>query len=107
MAGAANIHSPSGSPSRPDLGRSSEEGTVESEGRAANGTSLVAVSSAPELKKFGGNSRPAAFFLAQLIATAQQAPQTRQRRRAEGLEVVTHYATATEPAPGKRLRSFI
>ena len=44
-------------------------------------------------------SRPAAAFLAQLIATAQQAPQTRRRRRAEPTEVSGLYTAAATPAP--------
>jgi hypothetical protein len=42
-------------------------------------------------------SRPSAVFLAQLIATAQRAPQTRRRRRAEPSEVSTIYAAASTP----------
>ena len=43
-------------------------------------------------------SRPSAVFLAQLIATAQQAPQTRGRRRAEPTEVTTVYTAVSTPA---------
>jgi hypothetical protein len=43
-------------------------------------------------------SRPSAVFLAQLIATAQRAPQTRWRRRAEPHEASTIYASASAPA---------
>jgi hypothetical protein len=46
--------------------------------------------------------RPSAAFLAQLIATAQQAPQTRGRRRAEPADACAAYAaasTAVVPAP--------
>jgi hypothetical protein len=49
--------------------------------------------------------RPAANFLAHLIATAEQAPQTRVRRRADPAIAVTRYsATAAEPdtAAGQR-----
>ena len=42
--------------------------------------------------------RPSAVFLAQLIATAQQAPQTRQRRRAEPHCANASYAAAATPA---------
>jgi hypothetical protein len=42
--------------------------------------------------------RPSAAFLAQLIATADQAPQTRERRRAEPLEAARYYVT-TAAAP--------
>jgi hypothetical protein len=43
-------------------------------------------------------SRPSAVFLAQIIATAQRAPQTRRRRRAEPNVAVTIYATVSAPA---------
>jgi hypothetical protein len=43
-------------------------------------------------------SRPSAVFLAQLIATAQQAPQTRRRRRAEPNEASSIYAAVSAPA---------
>jgi len=42
--------------------------------------------------------RASAVFLAQLIATAQQAPQTRQRRRAEPHCANASYAAAATPA---------
>jgi hypothetical protein len=42
-------------------------------------------------------SRPSAVFLAQLIATAQQAPQTRRRRRAEPNEVSILYTAVSAP----------
>lgn len=42
--------------------------------------------------------RPSAVFLAQLIATAQQAPQTRQRRRAEPQDANAFYAAVATPA---------
>ena len=54
------------------------------------------VESAPERDPAG--QRPSATFLAQLIATAQQAPQTRQRRRAEPHEVTAIYAAVATPA---------
>jgi hypothetical protein len=50
-------------------------------------------------------ARPSAVFLAQLIATAQRAPQTRRRRRAEPKEVSMIYAAAA--TPGARMgRAF-
>jgi hypothetical protein len=51
--------------------------------------------------------RPSASFLAQLIATQQQAPQTRERRRADPDVVVAHYqATAAgSPADPRFVRS--
>jgi hypothetical protein len=46
-------------------------------------------------------SRPRADFLAQLIATAAQVPQTRTRRRAEPAEAVAIYG-AIERRPAVR-----
>jgi hypothetical protein len=46
----------------------------------------------------GPAARPSAVFLAQLIATAQQAPQTRRRRRAEPNEASIVYAAVSVPA---------
>jgi len=45
--------------------------------------------------------RPRADFLAQLIATAIKAPQTRMRRRAEPAEAVAVYS-AVEQCPSRR-----
>jgi hypothetical protein len=60
----------------------------------ANGRALVVV------RADGGNVRPiggprvSATFLAQLIATAQRAPQTRERRRATPAEAIVSYRRA-------------
>jgi hypothetical protein len=43
--------------------------------------------------------RPHAAFLAHLIATGQQAPQTRARRRAEPAEAITLYVDQMTQAP--------
>ncbi len=43
-------------------------------------------------------SRPRADFLAQLIATLAQAPQTRARRRAEPDEAIAAYGAGDRPA---------
>ena len=52
--------------------------------------------------------RPAAGFLAQLIATQQQAPQTRERRRADpGVVAARYQATAAGgPADPRFVRSL-
>jgi len=42
----------------------------------------------------GPGRRPAAAFLAQLIAAAQREPQARERRRAEPAEAVQAYQAA-------------
>lgn len=84
-----------------DISKVSALGGI-SEGRTAPGqkanqqpetSGLVPVAPARE----GGlrhSARPSPAFLAQLIATAQHAPQTRARGRAEPAEAVAHYASA-------------
>ena len=62
------------------------------------GRALVLVGSRPQAAVDPTGSRPSAAFLAQLIATAQRAPQTRERRRAEPSEVRTIYAAVSAPA---------
>jgi hypothetical protein len=62
------------------------------------GRALVLVGSSPQAAVDPAGSRPSAAFLAQLIATAQWVPQTRQRRRAEPSEVSTIYAAVSAPA---------
>lgn len=63
-------------------------------GAPAQGRALVRVSPISPTPRAVDNSRPAAAFLAQLIATNQQAPQTRARRRAEPEEACAVYAAA-------------
>jgi hypothetical protein len=62
------------------------------------GRALVVVGSGPGTAADPSGSRPSAAFLAQLIATAQRAPQTRRRRRAEPNEVSSIYAAVSAPA---------
>jgi hypothetical protein len=62
------------------------------------GRALVLIGSGRDAAVDSVGSRPSAAFLAQLIATAQRAPQTRQRRRAEPDEVSTIYAAVSAPA---------
>jgi len=53
-----------------------------------------------------GTSRPRADFIAQLIATAVAAPQTRTRRRAEPEAAIAAYAALDQrPAPSGRALS--
>jgi hypothetical protein len=58
---------------------------------------LVLVGSGSGTAVDPAGSRPSAVFLAQLIATAQQAPQTRRHRRAEPNEVSIIYTAASAP----------
>jgi hypothetical protein len=66
--------------------------------RPQPGRALVAVGSGPGTAVDPAGPRPSAVFLAQLIATAQQAPQTRRRRRAEPSEASSVYAAGSAPA---------
>ncbi len=73
----------------------------------AGGRALIAVTPPARSDRPPSLSRrPSASFLAQLIATAQQAPQTRARRRADPDVAITSYratATDTGAAAGYRL----
>jgi hypothetical protein len=62
------------------------------------GRALVVVGSSQGSAVGPAGSRPSALFLAQLIATAQRAPQTRRRGRAEPNEVKSSYAAVSAPA---------
>jgi hypothetical protein len=63
-----------------------------------HGRALVVVGSSQGSALDPAGSRPSAVFLAQLIATAQRAPQTLRRRRAEPNEVNSIYAAVSAPA---------
>lgn len=56
--------------------------------------SLMVVEADKEAHPVGRGAHLAAPFLAHLIATQQQAPQTRQRRRAEPEDAIALYAAA-------------
>jgi len=61
-------------------------------GHQVSSTALVQVSpSDHDAPTEHGSGRPRADFLAQLIATITQAPQTRMRRRAEPGEAIAAY----------------
>ena len=60
--------------------------------------SLVPLCASSHVAATGRSWRPSAAFLAQLIAIAQQAPQTRLRRRAEAGNTADLYGTATARA---------
>jgi hypothetical protein len=84
--------SPSAAAGRPGLAQADGVPEAVPAGRAL--VLLSAASSAPQTS----GPRPCAGFLAQLIATAQQAPQTRQRRRAAPDEANASYTAAATPA---------
>jgi hypothetical protein len=59
----------------------------------ASGHGLVPVAPAREGSSLRHSPRPLPAFLAQLIATAQYAPQTRARGRAEPADAIAHYTS--------------
>jgi hypothetical protein len=66
----------------------------------AAGTSLIAVEAAkPEAAAPVARPRPQAAFLAHLLAVAQRAPQTQDKRRATPQDAIGRYAAAGRPAP--------
>jgi len=73
--------------------------------RETESRALIAVEPTTQSERTPGATRhPAAGFLAQLIATRMQAPQTRARRRAEPEEAMAVYRSMTKPV--SRRRSF-
>jgi len=81
---------PPGSPDQPLAGRTSA---------LAPGRALVPTAPVSRDHFQGADRRPAATFLAHLIATALKAPQTRARRRAEPDAASAAYATIAERFP--------
>ena len=76
-----------------------EGGAPETESRA-----LIAIEAPrPSERTAPSAHRPAAAFLAQLIATQMQAPQTRARRRAEPGEAIAVYRSMTKPVAQRRI----
>jgi len=71
--------------------------------RAAEPRALVPVDT-PEAHPIPLSLRPAAPFLAQLIATARGEPQTRERRRAEPQTAAHAYAAAAARVDGVTIR---
>jgi hypothetical protein len=87
----------------PDLRRGSSEAhdgqAPETESRA-----LIAVeATAPSERAPRVTRHPSSSFLAQLIATRMQAPQTRARRRAEPGEASAVYRSMTKPVVPRRV----
>ena len=71
------------------------------ETETARTRALIAIEPAAPSQRLASTTRhPAAPFLAQLIATRQQAPQTRTRRRAEPQEAISVYAAMTARTRG-------
>ncbi len=66
---------------------------------AQPGRALARIEGAAASERTRLSRRPNAAFLAQLIATRQQAPQTRVRRRAEPAEAIAIYGETIKRAP--------
>lgn len=75
------------------MGRQDDNGAGSDDGREPC-HSLVTVAEDAEAHPVGCCAHLSAAFLAHLIATRQQAPQTRQRRRAEPEDAAALYAAA-------------
>jgi len=83
-------------------------GSTSSSRKAAGSRAVIAL--APIAASDAGlNARPQAGFLAQLIATADKLPQTRERRRADPAEAIAAYRAANAPRrpSGRRLSRSI
>jgi hypothetical protein len=74
------------------------QSAVGQNGRPEPGRALVPTTTCGQAASTSAKSRPSAMFLAHLIAVAQQAPQTRQRRRAEPDVANAVYAEACAPS---------
>ncbi|MGB9366449.1 MAG: hypothetical protein WCE79_10585 [Xanthobacteraceae bacterium] len=70
----------------------------------AQGTALIAIEAPRRSERAPPSTRPpSAPFVAHLIATRMQAPQTRARRRAEPEEAIAVYRSMTKPVSGGRV----
>ena len=70
----------------------------------APGHALITIEAPPSHERARQFARhPSAPFVAHLIATRMQAPQTRERRRAEPKEAIAVYRSMTKPVPEQPL----
>lgn len=70
----------------------------------AQGTDLIAIEPPRRSERSPLSARhPSAPFVAHLLATRMQAPQTRERRRAEPEEAIAVYRSMTKPVREKRV----
>jgi len=82
--------------------RRAATGRHEPQTRETGSRALIAVApAAPSERSLARTRHPAAPFLAHLIATRMQAPQTRTRRRAEPEEAIAAYQLATSANPAR------
>jgi hypothetical protein len=92
MRAIASIRSPSVAFRRPEMGRQDDSGAGSDHREPCR--SLMVVDADEEAHPIGPCAHPAAPFLAHLIATQQQVPQTRQHRRTAPEDAVAVYAAA-------------
>jgi hypothetical protein len=79
-----------------------ESSTGEAEGDSSSRTDIVLVTPLePAASRHFAQPRPQAAFLAHLLAVAQHAPQTQEKRRAEPLEATNRYAAAGKAVPAR------
>jgi hypothetical protein len=68
----------------------------------AQGTAVIAIEPPRRNERPRLPLHPSAPFVAHLLATRMQAPQTRARRRAEPEEAIAVYRSMTKPVAGRR-----
>ena len=84
---------------RPIASRTPDAAAPEAPGRAL----MVVEAPRPSERAPQSTRHPSAAFVAHLIATRMQAPQTRARRRAEPEEAISVYRSMTKPVTGRRV----
>jgi hypothetical protein len=84
--------------------RRSAAGPCDRPAPEARGRALLVVE-APRQRERPPHSvhHPSAPFVAHLLATRMQAPQTRERRRAEPKDAIAVYRSMTKPVPERRV----
>jgi hypothetical protein len=86
------------------IGRQTERGSSDGTAPEAHHTALIRIEPPrPSEGDWRSTRHPSAPFVAQLIATRMQAPQTRERRRAEPHEAIAVYRSMTKPAAQRRV----
>jgi hypothetical protein len=84
---------------RPITSRTSDTAARDDPGRAL----IVVEAARPSERNPQSTRHPSAAFVAHLIATRMQAPQTRARRRAEPEEAISVYRSMTKPVSQARV----
>jgi hypothetical protein len=78
-----------------------ESSTGEAQAEPSARTDLVPVTPLEPAARHFAQPRPQAAFLAHLLAVAQRAPQTQEKRRAEPQEATNRYAATGQAAPAR------